>query len=110
MVWWERSWAKQKGNPVMNLGPMELVIILLIVIAIFGASRIAGIGAALGSSIREFKKAIRDDDTAPVTTTSPSVLEDTGGSRITGPVQSRSGTEGGQRNVSQHDTSTDGVL
>jgi sec-independent protein translocase protein TatA len=53
----------------MNLGPMELVIILLIVIAIFGASRIAGIGAALGSSIREFKKAVRDDD-APASSSS----------------------------------------
>lgn len=55
----------------MNLGPMELVIILLIVIAIFGASRIAGIGAALGSSIREFKKAVRDDD-APASSSSTS--------------------------------------
>jgi len=50
---------------------MELVIILLIVIAIFGASRIAGIGAALGSSIREFKKAVRDDD-APTSSSSTS--------------------------------------
>jgi sec-independent protein translocase protein TatA len=44
------------------LGPWELLIILLIVIAVFGASRIAGIGSALGGSIREFKKAVRDGD------------------------------------------------
>ncbi|NJP07321.1 MAG: twin-arginine translocase TatA/TatE family subunit [Chloroflexaceae bacterium] len=44
-----------------SLGPMELVIILVIIIALFGAGRIAGIGSALGSSIREFKKAVRDD-------------------------------------------------
>nr|WP_044200483.1 twin-arginine translocase TatA/TatE family subunit [Oscillochloris trichoides] len=43
-------------------GPWELLIILIIVIAVFGASRLAGIGGALGSSIREFKKAVRDDD------------------------------------------------
>lgn len=43
-------------------GPWELLIILIIVIAIFGAGRIAGIGAALGGSIREFKKAIHEDD------------------------------------------------
>lgn len=46
----------------MSLGPWELLIILAIVIAIFGASRIAGLGAALGGSIREFKKAVREDE------------------------------------------------
>lgn len=46
----------------MNLGPWELLIILVIVIAIFGASRLAGLGSALGGSIREFKKAVKDDD------------------------------------------------
>jgi sec-independent protein translocase protein TatA len=46
----------------MSLGPWELLIILAIVIAIFGAGRIAGIGGAIGSSIREFKKAVRDDE------------------------------------------------
>lgn len=46
----------------MPIGPWELLIILAIVIAIFGASRLAGIGGALGSSIREFKKAVRDDE------------------------------------------------
>jgi sec-independent protein translocase protein TatA len=46
----------------MNLGPTELIIILVIVIVLFGASRLRGIGGALGSSIREFKEAVRDDD------------------------------------------------
>lgn len=51
----------------MNLGYGELLIILAIVIALFGAGRIAGLGAAIGSSIREFKKAVREDDgTVPV--------------------------------------------
>ncbi|NJL34057.1 MAG: twin-arginine translocase TatA/TatE family subunit [Chloroflexaceae bacterium] len=53
-----------------GLGPWELLIILLIVIAVFGASRIAGIGSAIGGSIREFKKAVRDGDAdAPTTKT-----------------------------------------
>ncbi len=43
-------------------GPMELVIILVIVIAVFGAGRLAGLGGALGGGIREFKKAVKDDD------------------------------------------------
>lgn len=45
-----------------TLGWGELLVVLLIVIAIFGTSRIAGIGSAIGGSIREFKKAVRDDD------------------------------------------------
>jgi len=50
-----------------NLGPMELIIILAIVIAIFGAGKLAGIGGALGGSIREFRKSVRDDEPAKVT-------------------------------------------
>jgi sec-independent protein translocase protein TatA len=47
---------------MFGLGWGELLIILVIVIAVFGAGRLSGIGGALGSSIREFKKAVRDDD------------------------------------------------
>ena len=48
----------------MQLGVPELVIILLIVVVLFGASRLRGIGSALGGSIREFKNAVRDDEPA----------------------------------------------
>jgi sec-independent protein translocase protein TatA len=48
----------------MQLGVPELVIILLIVVVLFGASRLRGIGSALGGSIREFKNAVRDDEAA----------------------------------------------
>lgn len=51
----------------MMPGPWELLIILVIVIAIFGVGRLAGIGGALGGSIREFKKAVRDDDASAKT-------------------------------------------
>ncbi len=51
-----------------NLGPTELIIILMIVIAIFGVGRLAGIGSALGTSVRDFRKSVRDDD-KPVTRT-----------------------------------------
>lgn len=46
----------------MSLGVPELLIILLIVIVLFGASRLSGIGSALGGSIREFRKAVRDEN------------------------------------------------
>jgi sec-independent protein translocase protein TatA len=46
----------------LNIGPLELVIILLIVIALFGAGRIAGVGSALGKSVREFREEARNED------------------------------------------------
>lgn len=49
----------------------ELLVILLIVLAVFGTSRIAGLGSALGSSIREFKKAVRDDEAEKTSTEKP---------------------------------------
>ena len=43
-------------------GMGELIVILLIVLVIFGANKLPGIGDALGRSIRNFKKASNVDD------------------------------------------------
>ena len=45
-----------------RLGPPELIIILVIVIVLFGTSRISTIGRDLGSAIREFRKGMSGDD------------------------------------------------
>jgi sec-independent protein translocase protein TatA len=45
-----------------NVGPMELLIILLILLLLFGANRLAGLGSAAGKTIKEFRKAMRDVD------------------------------------------------
>lgn len=45
-----------------KVGWPELAIILAVVIAIFGVGKIAGLGKALGQSIREFKKAKSEGD------------------------------------------------
>ena len=44
-----------------GLGPIELVVILLVLVMIFGASRLADLGGSLGKGIREFKKNVQDD-------------------------------------------------
>jgi sec-independent protein translocase protein TatA len=46
--------------PTLGIG--ELAIILIIVLLLFGASRITGVASALGGSIKAFRKAVRDDD------------------------------------------------
>ena len=45
-------------------GMGELIVILLIVLVVFGANKLPGIGDALGRSIKNFKKAssVEDDD------------------------------------------------
>lgn len=45
-----------------SLGAPELLIILAVVILIFGIGRISGLGRELGSSIKEFRKAVKDED------------------------------------------------
>ena len=45
----------------MHLGVQELVVILIIVIVLFG-SRLAGIGKALGTSMREFKEEVNRNE------------------------------------------------
>jgi sec-independent protein translocase protein TatA len=46
----------------MDIGPTELVIILLIVAILFGGSRISQLGGELGSAIHAFRQALQDPD------------------------------------------------
>jgi sec-independent protein translocase protein TatA len=47
---------------VPNIGPMELIIVLVIVLLIFGPKRLPGLGRQLGSGMREFKDSIAGKD------------------------------------------------
>jgi sec-independent protein translocase protein TatA len=47
-----------------NLGPVELLIILAIVVVLFGATRIGDIGKGIGRGIKEFRKELKDDGDA----------------------------------------------
>jgi sec-independent protein translocase protein TatA len=49
-----------------SIGPLELAIILVILLVVFGPKRLPGLGRQLGTGMREFKDSItgkdRDDD------------------------------------------------
>lgn len=45
-----------------GVGVPELLIVLVIVVLVFGTAKLSGVGGALGNSIREFRKAVTDDE------------------------------------------------
>ncbi len=45
-----------------GIGIWQLLIILLIVVMLFGTKRLKNLGADLGSALKGFKTAIKDDD------------------------------------------------
>ncbi len=51
-----------------RLGPLELIIILVIVMVIFGVGRLPEIGGAIGKAIREFRTSQSSDADAGATT------------------------------------------
>ena len=46
----------------MRLGTMEIFLIVVLALVLFGGGKIAGLGKALGQSIREFKKEVKVDE------------------------------------------------
>jgi sec-independent protein translocase protein TatA len=64
----------------MDIGPAELIIILLIVILLFGVGRISKIAGELGSGLRAFREGLQGPEdqaaktAAPVHSTSVSTI------------------------------------
>jgi sec-independent protein translocase protein TatA len=52
--------------PFNNIGPMELIIVLVIALLVIGPKRLPEVGKSLGRGMREFKESIsgnsRDDE------------------------------------------------
>jgi sec-independent protein translocase protein TatA len=58
----------------MRFGPVEIGLILVIILIVFGAGKLPQVGSALGKSIREFRKASRGDNDE--TSTDPKLTQD----------------------------------
>jgi sec-independent protein translocase protein TatA len=48
----------------MRLGVLEIVLILVLALVLFGGKKLSGVGKALGQSIREFKNEVGNEDKA----------------------------------------------
>ncbi|QQR89295.1 MAG: twin-arginine translocase TatA/TatE family subunit [Myxococcales bacterium] len=58
-MWW--STLKEKRN-VPHFGTGEILLILLILVLVFGASRLPQIGEGFGKAIKNFKRGLSSED------------------------------------------------
>lgn len=45
----------------MHLGTTEIILIVVLALVLFGGGKLAGVGKALGKSIKDFKNEVKDD-------------------------------------------------
>lgn len=67
-----------------NIGPTELIIIGIIVVLLFGATRLPATAKGLGQALKLFKKEIRDDEDKPQ---APEVTAQQHPAQLQAPVQ-----------------------
>lgn len=48
----------------MRLGTTEIILIIVLALVLFGGGKLAGVGKALGKSIKDFKSEVKEDDKA----------------------------------------------
>lgn len=54
--------ARYHGRVFGNVGPLEIVIVLIIALIVFGPKRLPELGRSLGKGIREFRGSLGGDD------------------------------------------------
>jgi sec-independent protein translocase protein TatA len=64
----DHNYAEENMVGLKGIGLPELLVVLVIILVIFGASRLRDIGGALGGAISEFRRSVSgqdDDDPQP---------------------------------------------
>lgn len=59
-----------------NIGPVQLLIVLVIVLAIFGTKRLRTLGSDLGSAVKGFRSAVNDAEQTTEQLNEPAKKED----------------------------------
>ena len=54
-----------------NVGPMEIILVLIVALIVFGPKKLPELGKSLGKGINEFKGSIIGDHDAPSTPVAP---------------------------------------
>ena len=54
-----------------NVGPLEIAIVLVIALVVFGPKRLPELGKSMGKGIREFKGSLSMDDKDEISAESP---------------------------------------
>ena len=70
-----------------GIGIPELIIVLIILLLLFGPSRLGDLGSALGKGIRGFKRAMSEPDEIDVTPEKTDDKKPVGGSALETPPQ-----------------------
>jgi sec-independent protein translocase protein TatA len=53
-----------------NVGPMEIILVLIVALIVFGPKKLPDLGKSLGKGIREFKGSVSGEDNDPQPTAS----------------------------------------
>ncbi len=92
-----------------NIGPGELVLVLVIVLIIFGPGKLPDIGSAIGKGVREFRKASTDLEdsirgepaaTPPAATPPPATPPAATPPPVTAPAEDKASTASSSSNAS----------
>jgi sec-independent protein translocase protein TatA len=75
-----------------NIGPLEIIVVLIIALVVFGPKRLPELGSSLGKGIREFKETVTgekdDDDVKALSATQATVAKAPEGTPVaTAPVE-----------------------
>jgi sec-independent protein translocase protein TatA len=72
------SGARYHGAMLGNIGPLEIIVVLIIALVVFGPKRLPELGRSLGRGIREFRGSVsgeRDDEDEDERRASPHEIE-----------------------------------
>ncbi len=61
--------SEKKSHRLYAIGPLEITLIVVAVVLVFGVGKLANVGGALGKSIREFRREKGKLDDVPKLTT-----------------------------------------
>ncbi len=70
-----------------NIGPLELAIVLIIALVIFGPKRLPELGRSMGRGIREFKSSVSGEQDEDDVAAKPAELEESPEPKAEEPVE-----------------------